>query len=419
MRGKKIVVGVSGGIAAYKAVELVRLLVREGAETRVAMTRHATYFVGPLTFETLSGHRVLHDMWGQEGTALDHIDWGQQTDLIVLAPATANFIGKMAAGIADDFLSTMVLASTAGILLCPSMNTRMFEHPAVQANLKVLEGRGVQVMEPGRGELACRTEGAGRLPEPEEILAQAWLMVSERDLAGLKVLVTAGPTVEPLDPVRYISNRSTGRMGYALATAAVRRGAAVTLVSGPTSLAPPWGVDFQAVRTAAEMHRAVLENRRDCDMIIKAAAVSDYRPGRVEEHKIKKAPPALTLELVRNEDILAELGRSKGEAPCILVGFAAETRDLVAHAAEKLKAKNLDLIVANDVSRGDAGFEAETNLVKFIYPDGRVEESLLMPKIEVAHRVLDRAKGLWEEKFHGRKGNQGNLRTAQEPAGGA
>jgi len=394
VKRKEVVVGVTGGIAAYKAAELVRLLVKENLTVRVAMTRSATRFVTPLTFEALSGNRVVHEMFGKEGTVMEHIRWGQESDLIIIAPATADFIGKMAHGIGDDFLSTCVIAATARILVCPSMNDRMFMNPAVQENLRVLRERGMKVLEPGEGGLACGTEGPGRLPEPAHILEQARILLSEQDLSGRKILVSAGPTAEPIDPVRFISNRSSGKMGYALARAAARRGAEVVLVSGPTALTPPPGVTFCPVKTADEMHRLIFENREGCDIVIKAAAVSDYRPRECAGQKIKKGAASLSLELVRNPDILACLGDAKVESPCILVGFAAETENLLANAEKKLKAKNLDMIVANDVSSNDAGFETDTNRVKFIYRDGRVEDTPLMTKDEVADRVLDRAMAL-------------------------
>ena len=397
MKGKKIIVGISGGIAAYKAAELVRLFVKAEVYTQVAMTSNASQFVTPFTFEALSGNKVICNMFSQEGPDMEHITWGQETDLIIIAPATANFIGKMANGIGDDFLSTMVLATTAKILVCPSMNSQMLMNPAVQDNIRLLKSRGITIMEPGQGQLACRTEGLGRLPEPTEIVEQAKILLSPQDLSGLKILVTAGATIEPIDPVRYITNRSTGKMGYAIARAAKYRGASVTLVSGPTALTSPYGVTLCSVSTAEDMKQAVFENRQNCDIIIKAAAVSDYRPRETARQKIKKGSDSLSLELVKNPDILAQLGASKEASPCILVGFAAETEALLSNAKEKLEAKNLDMIVANDVSRSDAGFEADTNIVKIIYRDGRLENSTLMPKDEVANFVLDRAKSLLEK----------------------
>lgn len=402
MEGKKVIVGVTGGIAAYKAAELVRLLVKAGASTSVGMTVNATRFVTPLTFEALSGNRVVWDMWKPDSAPMDHINWGQDADLILIAPATANFISKMANGIGDDFLSTMILAATAKILVCPSMNTQMFLNPAVRKNLSELKERGYFLMEPSEGELACRAEGPGRLPEPVDILEQAKILLSDQDLSGLRILVTAGPTVEPIDPVRYITNRSSGKMGYALAGAARRRGADVILVSGPTGLKPPIDVTLRQVKTTEEMKRAVLNGSEQYDVIIKAAAVSDYRPREKAAQKIKKQKEIQSIELVRNPDILSELGNKRGNSRCILVGFSAETEDLLANATEKLRKKNLDMIVANDVSREDAGFESETNLVKVIYRDGQMEEFPLMAKEEVADQLLGRIKELWESRSSSR-----------------
>ncbi len=402
MEGKRVIVGVSGGIAAYKAAELVRLLVKAGVHIRVAMTLNGTRFIAPLTLEALSGNRVVWDMWKTDSSPMDHINWGQDADLIVIAPATANFISKMAHGIGDDFLSTLILAATAKILVCPSMNTQMFLNPAVQKNMRELKQRGFFFMEPSEGELACGTEGPGRLPEPADILEQARILLSQQDLSSLRILVTAGPTVEPIDPVRYITNRSSGKMGYALAGAARRRGADVILVSGPTDLKPPVDVNFCGVKTTEEMRRAVLDASEQCDVIIKAAAVSDYRPREKALQKMKKQKENQSIELVRNPDILTELGEKRGNSRCILVGFSAETEDLLANATEKLRQKNLDMIVANDVSREDAGFESDTNLVKVIYRDGEIEEFPLMSKEEVADQLLERIKELWESKSSSR-----------------
>ena len=396
MRDKKIIVGVTGGIAAYKAAELVRILVKAGAETRVAMTSNATRFISPLTLETLSGNKVIADMFDPEIHPISHITWGQESDLIIISPATANFIAKMAHGLADDFLSTMVLASTARILVCPAMNSRMLTNPVTQENIKRIKERGCVVMETGEGELACHTEGPGRLPDPEEIAEQARMMLAEQDLSGLKLLVTAGPTIEAMDPVRYISNRSTGKMGYALARAAVMRGASVTLVSGPTSLPPPRGVKFLGVKSAEEMKEAVFDCLGDIDVIIKAAAVSDYRPREVSARKIKKGAASISIDLVKNPDILSELGKAKAGSEYILVGFAAETEDILTNAMEKLRNKNLDIIVVNDITREDSGFKSDTNLVKIIYKDGSREELPLMSKDEVAGQILDRIKRLRE-----------------------
>ena len=397
MKGKKVLVGVTGGIAAYKTAELVRLLIKADLQVEVAMTESATWFISPLTFETLSENKVITRMFGRAETPMDHIRCGQDADLIIIAPATANIIGKIAHGIGDDFLSTCMLAATAKTLICPAMNDRMFLNPAVQHNLHLLRERGFFIMPPGSGELACGTDGPGRLPDPVDILEQALILLSERDLEGCKILVTAGPTTEYIDPVRFITNRSSGKMGYALARAALRRGAEVVLVSGPTNLKPPPGIHFCPVKTAEEMRTAVFEHRNGCHMIIKAAAVSDYRPKKTARQKVKKGAESLSLDMVKNPDILALLGETKKDHPCILVGFAAETEDLVKNARKKINAKSLDMIVANDVSRKDAGFQTDTNAVKIIYADGRVEDSPLMGKIDVAHLILDKAKAMKDE----------------------
>ena len=398
MKDKRVIVGVTGGIAAYKAAELVRILIKAGAQTNVAMTANATKFITPLTFEAISGNRVVWEMFDHETDPMAHITWGQDTDLIIIAPATANFIAKMAQGIGDDFLSTMVLAATAKILICPSMNTQMFLNPAVRENVRLLKERGLSVMEPAEGELACGTEGPGRLPEPEDIAEEALILLSQKDLSKLAILVTAGPTEEPLDPVRYFTNRSSGKMGYAIANAAKHRGAQVTLVSGPASLKVPAGVTFRSIRTTEEMRQAVFEHCQQCDVIIKAAAPLDYRPKIEADHKIKKVEEVESLEMVRTPDILAELGNSKGDSRFILVGFAAETEDLLVNASEKLEKKNLDMIIANDVSREDAGFKSDTNLVKIIHRDGHVEDLPLMTKEEVADQILDRIIEIWEKR---------------------
>ncbi len=398
MKGKKILLGVTGGIAAYKAPELVRLLVKADLQVEVAMTESAGWFVTPLTLETLSGNRVITHMFGRDETPMDHIRCGQEADLIIIAPATANIIGKMAHGIGDDFLSTALLAATARTLVCPAMNDRMFMNPAVQDNLALLKKRGFFIMAPDSGELACGSDGPGRLPDPADILERALVLLSEQDLAGLKIMVTAGPTTEHMDPVRYITNRSSGKMGYALAQAAVRRGAQVVLVSGPTNLKPLPGVTCCDVTNTEEMRRAVFDNLNQCHIVIKAAAVSDYRPKETNDQKIKKGADTLSLEMIKNPDILALLGEAKKDHDAILVGFAAETQDLLNNAKKKIQAKNLDMIVANDVSRTDAGFQTDTNAVKIIYADGRVEDSPLMGKIDVAHLILDRAKALKDKR---------------------
>lgn len=398
IKDKKIVIGVTGGIAAYKAAELVRLFVKAGARTRVVMTANAARFVTPLTFAALSGEKVIEDMW-RDGTAeIEHVHLGQEADLIIIAPATANILAKMAHGLADDFLSTMILAATARILVCPAMNIHMYQNEAVRVNTRILRQRGFLVMEAGEGDMACKAEGPGRLPEPVEIFDYAGSLLVGRDLEGLRVLVTAGPTVELIDPVRYITNWSSGKMGYALARAARDRGAKVTLISGPTHISPPPGVDFYRIRTTEEMRQAVLEHSRASDAVIKAAAPLDYRPKKTAEQKIKKIADVESLEMERTPDILAELGASKDETGLILVGFAAETQDLIRHASEKVKKKNLDMVVANDVSRSDAGFGTDTNLVRIIDRRGEIEELPLLSKEEVADRILDRVKALWQNR---------------------
>jgi len=389
------VVGVTGGIAAYKAAELVRLLVKGEIDTRVVMTENATRFVAPLTFEALSGNPVVTDMWAENGGSIEHISLSQQSRLIAIVPATANFIAKAACGIADDFLSTMLLAATARILICPSMNPVMYRHGTVQANIEILRARGVNVMEPAEGGMACGTEGAGRLPEPLEIYHGMLDLLSNRDLEGLRVLVTAGPTVEYIDPVRFISNRSSGKMGFAIAGAARRRGAKVVLVSGPTSLPAPVGIEYLPVNTAVEMRAAVMDRSPEVDVVIKAAAVCDFRPKSAAGLKIKKAGFSLGLELEANPDILAELGAGKGSRPRLLVGFAAETDDLLKHAGLKLESKNLDMIVANDVTAADSGFDSDMNRVKILYRDQSVEDVPLMSKNALADLLLDRVVSMY------------------------
>jgi phosphopantothenoylcysteine decarboxylase/phosphopantothenate--cysteine ligase len=390
--GKKIVLGVTGSIAAYKSVELVRRLKKAGAAVTVVMSANATRFVTPLTFETLSGNRVIWDMFSQHGTSIDHVSLGQGSDLIVIAPATANFLAKMAHGLGDDFLSTLILAATAKILICPAMDKEMFSNTIVQANILSLKERDFIVMEPEKGMLATGATGLGRFPDPASIMEEIRHLLAHHDLEGLKVLITAGPTIEYIDPVRIVTNRSTGKMGYAMAKAARRRGAEVTLVSGPTHLDPPQGIQMINVKTADEMREAVLHNYRDKDVVIKAAAVTDYRPLRKAQEKEKKKKGPIAVEMIPTPDILAELGKNKGAIS--LVGFAAETTDHVANATDKIKKKNLDLIVVNDVSKEDRGFAADSNEVRMIDREGNEEIVPLMPKEDVADRILDRIKGL-------------------------
>jgi len=395
INGKKIVLGITGSIAVYKSAELVRHLKKAGAIVHVAMTENATWFVTPLTFETLSGNRVIEDMFSQPGTSIDHVSLGQESDCIVIAPATANFIGKIAHGIGDDFLSTLILAATAKILICPTMNKEMLANSIVQSNILSLKERDFIVMEPEEGMLATGAVGLGRFPDPLAIVEEIKCLLADQDLQGLKVLITAGPTIEFIDPVRMITNRSTGKMGYAIARAARRRGAEVTLVTGPTHLDPPKGIHMINVETAEEMREAVMDHYRGKDVVIKAAAVSDYRPLNKAKEKQKKKAGQTIVKMIPTPDILAELGKDKGDS--ILVGFAAETTDHVANALDKIKKKNLDLIVLNDVSKDDRGFAVETNEVRMIDSKGNEEVVPLTSKDEVADKILDRIKYLQTE----------------------
>jgi phosphopantothenoylcysteine decarboxylase/phosphopantothenate--cysteine ligase len=394
LTGKRIVLGVCGGIAAYKAAELVRLYVKAGAEVHVIMTASAREFVTPLTFQTLSGNPVHTEMFNLlQEMEIGHISLADRADLFVVAPATANIVGKVAGGIADDLLSTTLMASRAPVLFVPAMNVNMYENPLYRRNEEGLKKLGYHFLEPVTGFLACGWEGKGKLPDPAAICEETERLLTPQDLAGETVLVTAGPTREELDPVRFLSNRSSGKMGYAIARTACRRGARVILVAGPTALAAPCGVETVPVTTAAEMREAVLARLPEAGIVIKAAAVADFRPAERSGQKIKKgstAEPVLRLE--RNPDILAELGgRKEGR---ILVGFAAETVDLDGNARQKLQQKNLDLIVANDVTRPGAGFDVETNIVRLFFRDGRTEEFPQLPKEEVADRLLDRVRDL-------------------------
>ncbi|NLY39868.1 MAG: bifunctional phosphopantothenoylcysteine decarboxylase/phosphopantothenate--cysteine ligase CoaBC [Firmicutes bacterium] len=388
-----IVLGVTGGIAAYKAAELARLLVRGGFTVQVVMTDAATEFVTPLTFQTLTGRPVLRDLFAAaDGGSVRHVDLAREADLLVVAPASANTLAKMALGIADNLLTTVYLAASSPVILVPSMNDQMFAHPAVRENLARLEARGCLILEPATGELACGTIGKGRMPEPQQIYEFIRAAVAPKDYKGVTALVTAGPTREYVDPVRFLSNPSTGLMGYAIARALAERGARVKLVSGPTGLPCPAGVSRTLVTTAREMYDAVMGLYADCGLVIKTAAVSDYRPVEVSPQKLKKGAPRLTLELAANPDILKELGRNKGNR--ILVGFAAETENGLLYARQKLAEKNLDLIVLNDLTAPGAGFAVSTNRVQLIGKDGAAEELPLMKKDELAHRILDRVAAI-------------------------
>jgi phosphopantothenoylcysteine decarboxylase/phosphopantothenate--cysteine ligase len=395
-----IALGVTGGIGAYKAVEVARGLQKRGHDVTAIMTRSARRFVGPLTFEAITRRPVITDQWTPGMNAdIEHIALASDAALLLVAPATANTIGKFARGIADDFLSSLYLATTAPVLLAPAMNTNMLAHPAVQENLSTLAARGVRFVDPGEGYLACGWIGKGRLAEVDDIVAAAEAVLGQRgSLSGRRVLVSAGPTYEDLDPVRYVGNRSSGRMGYALAAEAARRGADVLLVTGPTALTTPSVREVVRVRTAGEMHRAILARAGECDVVIMAAAVANYTPTATADQKIPHDAETLTITLRRTPDILADLAaaRERDDRPGpLLVGFAAETHDVIARARAKRVRKGIDLIVANDVSRRDAGFESDRNAVTLI-GDGLEDAVPLMSKAAVANAILDRVLRLLE-----------------------
>lgn len=394
----KIILGVTGCIAAYKAAEVLRQLQQRGAEVRVIMTRHACEFVRPLTFEALSRSPVVTDMFAPGlNMPVKHIELARWADLLLVAPATANTLAKFAHGLADDFLSTIHLAVQCPVVVAPAMDQEMWLHPTTQENIERLRRRGVVIIEPESGYLASGIEGEGRLADPAVIADRVMDVLSSRqrarDFVGQRVLVTAGPTCEDIDPVRFIANRSSGKMGYALAEAALRRGAQVTLITGPTSLVPPPGAEVVRVRRAQEMYEAVLRHIEAATIVIKAAAVADYRPASTQPTKLKKGTARLLVELEPTTDILAELGKRKGSR--ILVGFAAETENLIENGKEKLQRKNLDLIVVNDVSREDVGFGSDFNAALLIDRSGTVVELPLMSKREMAERILDHVKRLW------------------------
>ena len=391
--GKRVVLGVTGSIAAYKAAEIAGQLVRNGAEVHVVMTRAAREFVSALTLETITGNPVHTEMFaGRSGAGtLVHLDLARTADVLLVAPATANLIGKAAAGLADDLLSTLILAFRGPVLFCPAMNPGMYANPVVQRNIELLRAAGHRFCGPERGRVACGEEGPGRLAGVDAIMDGLNALVSgQRDLGGLTVLVTAGPTREPLDPVRYLTNRSSGRMGYAAARAARDRGARVVLISGPTALPVPPGVEYVPVVTAAEMAAAVKRHFPESDVLVMAAAVADYRPASAASEKMKKDGRRLTLELVLNEDILRYAGRAK-RPDQVVIGFAAETGSPGERALTKAREKGADLIVGNDVTMPDAGFDAETNIVVLVFPDGRSIPLPRMDKYAVACRVLDEA----------------------------
>jgi phosphopantothenoylcysteine decarboxylase / phosphopantothenate---cysteine ligase len=390
----RITLGVTGGVAAYKAAELVRRLQQESFAIQVVMTRGAREFITPLTFAALSGQKVITDLFAESGgeanleSAIEHIAVAQRTDLLLIAPATADILAKFARGMADDFLTTLYLATTAPVVVAPAMNVNMWNHAATQENIEMLRARGVKIVDPDEGYLACGMTGAGRLASQEQIVAAVRETLHfQRDLDGQTVLITAGPTCEDLDPVRYLTNRSSGKMGYAVAEAAAGRGARVILVSGPTSLDAPAGVHCIDVRTAAEMHRAVAEKFPECSVAIFAAAVADYRPVAKSEQKIKRDKEPVTLSLQPTTDILASVAKNKGER--LIVGFAAETESVAENARKKLVAKNADMIVANDVTAEGAGFDHDTNIVTLFARDGRDLPLPRMSKSEVAQHILD------------------------------
>ena len=398
MKKPCVVLGVTGGIAVYKACELLRLLQKRGIDVFVVMTQNACRFVAPLTFETLSGHPVAVDTFDRPQTwEVEHIALAKRADLFLIAPATANIMCKMACGISDDMLSTTVMATRAPVLVAPAMNTGMWENAAVQQNVKTLRARGVEIVAPVSGHLACGDNGAGKLEDVAVIAERACeLLFAKKDMEGLRVMVTAGPSREALDPVRYISNRSSGKMGYAIAQAAQKRGAEVTLLSGPVAIEAPQGVKLAPFTTTQELLDRASELAQEQDLLIQAAAPADYRAKEIAPQKIKKqGGEPMTFTLVENPDVAATLGKAKRSGQ-VFVGFAAETNDVLAHARDKLARKNLDMIVANDVTRPGAGFDVDTNIVTLITKDGQ-EALPMMSKAEVAQRILDRALALRRE----------------------
>lgn len=395
LKDKTVVIGVCGGIAVYKACDLVSKLKKTGVNVHVIMTKSATEFVAPLTFQTLSQNYVVEDMFESPKTwDVEHISLAKKADVFVLAPATANVIGKVANGIADDMLTTTIMATKAKVLIAPAMNTNMYENPVVQRNMQTLKDLDYKFVEPESGRLACGDIGSGKLASVDTIFNSIIeLLEIKKDLEGTSMIITAGPTVESIDPVRYITNRSTGKMGYAIAKKAIERGADVTLVSGPTNIVPPQNLKkFIRIESAEDMYNAVLENMDENQVIIKSAAVADYRPKEYSDNKIKKSDDDLSIRLDRTKDIALELGKIKNNK--ILVGFAAETNDLLENAKNKIQKKNLDFIVANDLTQDGAGFGVNTNIVKIIDREGVVQEHPKMKKEEVADVILDKIKTL-------------------------
>ena len=399
LEGKNIVLGVTGGIAAYKACELTSRLRKAGAQVYVIMTKNACQFVSPLTFETLSSHPAVTDTFARPDTwEVEHIALAKRADVFVIAPATANILAKIAHGIADDMLSTTVLATRAPVLAAPAMNTGMWENPATQDNVKLLSARGVRFVGPEGGFLACGDTGAGRMSEPETIFHEIEsLFALQKDMEGLRVLVTAGPTQERIDPVRYISNRSSGKMGYAIAQAAADRGAKVTLISGPANLPAPRGVERVSILSTQDLYEAMTARCQQADLIVQAAAPADFTPAEVADQKIKKQGDGdLTLVLRQTPDVAAQVGRMKRRGQ-VLVGFAAETQEVLENAQGKLQKKNLDMIVANDVTAPGAGFDVDTNIVTFVTESG-LETLPCLPKTQVAQELLNRAMDIYQNK---------------------
>ena len=395
LKDKTVVIGVSGGIAVYKTLDVVSRLRKLGVNVNVIMTKSATEFVTPLSFQSLSQNYVVCDMFEDPKTwDVEHISLAKRADVFLIAPATANVIGKIANGIADDMLTTTVMATKAKVLIAPAMNTNMYENPILQRNINTLKELGYNFVEPESGRLACGDTGKGKLASPETIVDEVVKLLSKgQDLKGKSIIVTAGPTVESIDPMRYITNRSTGKMGYSIAKEAIERGADVTLITGPTNLTPPQNLKkLVKIESAKDMYEAVLENLDENDVVIKSAAVADYKPKNYSNKKIKKSDDDLVIELDRNKDIAQEIGKIKNNK--ILVGFAAETNDLIENASLKIKKKNLDFIVANDLTKEGAGFGVDTNIVKIIDKDGNITENPKMKKEEVANIILDKIKEL-------------------------
>ena len=395
LKDKTVVIGVSGGIAVYKTLDVVSRLRKLGVNVNVIMTKSATEFVTPLSFQSLSQNYVVCDMFEDPKTwDVEHISLAKRADVFLIAPATANVIGKIANGIADDMITTTVMATKAKVLIAPAMNTNMYENPILQRNINTLKELGYNFVEPESGRLACGDTGKGKLASPETIVDEVVKLLSkEQDLKGKSIIVTAGPTIESIDPMRYITNRSTGKMGYSIAKEAIERGADVTLITGPTNLTPPQNLKkLVKIESAKDMYEAVLENLDENDVVIKSAAVADYKPKNYSNKKIKKSDDDLVIELDRNKDIAQEIGKIKNNK--ILVGFAAETNDLIENASLKIKKKNLDFIVANDLTKEGAGFGVDTNIVKIIDKEGNITEYPKMKKEEVANIILDKIKEL-------------------------